>query len=90
MTETHLTEDKGVNVQGYTFFGKSRKEGKGGGVGIFINNSHKPNMAPHYTTRDLEILWISVSRKCAKPIYIGVYYGKQETTCSRNDIQSEM
>ena len=90
MTETHLTEDKGVNVQGYTFFGKSRKEGKGGGVGIFINNSHKPNMAPHYTSRNLEILWISVSRKCAKPIYIGVYYGKQETTCSRNDIQSEM
>ena len=47
-------------------------------------------MTRHYTFPFLEILWISVTRKCAKPVYIGVYYGKQETTCSRNDIQSKM
>lgn len=90
MTETHLTEDRGVIVEGYTFFGKSRTKGKGGGVGIFIKSDLKSTMAPHYTQRDLEILWLSVSRKCAKPIYIGVYYGKQETTCNKNIIQTEM
>ena len=56
MTETHLTEDRGVIVEGYTFFGKSRTKGKGGGVGIFIKSDLKSTMAPHYTQRDLEIL----------------------------------
>ena len=38
-TETHLSDNKGMNVDGYTFFGKARKEGKGGGVGIFVKKA---------------------------------------------------
>ena len=28
--------------------------------------------------RDLELMWVSVNIKSAKPVYIGTYYGKQE------------
>ena len=40
-TETHLTENKGLKVDGYTFFGKARQKGKGGGVGIFVKEEKK-------------------------------------------------
>ena len=46
LSETHLTEDKGLCVEGYTFFGRARKEGKGGGVGIFVKNDKKSIIAP--------------------------------------------
>ena len=52
-TETHLTEDKGVCVEGYTFFGRPRTTGKGGGVGIFVKNEKKTVIAPHYSDREL-------------------------------------
>ena len=90
LTETHMTEDKGVCVDGYTFFGKPRATGKGGGVGIFVKDDKKTIIAPHYSPRDLEIIWVSVSRRCEPPVYIGSYYGKQETTCSNSDIYEEM
>ena len=90
LTETHLTEDKGPLLEGYTFFGKARQGRKGGGVGILVKNDKKSIIAPHYSSRDLEILWVSISRKLAKPLYIGTYYGKQETTCNKTTIQKEM
>ena len=89
-TETHLTEDKGVSVEGYTFFGRPRTTGKGGGVGIFVKNDKKTVIAPHYSDRELEIIWVSVSRESETPLYIGAYYGKQETTCNNATIQEEM
>ena len=89
-TETHLTEDKGASVDGYTFFAKSRNTGKGGGVGVFVKNELKVDVAPHYSSHGLEILWVSVNRKLESPLFIGVYYGKQETTCNIATIQEEM
>ena len=89
-TETHLTENKGASVEGYTFFAKSRTSGKGGGVGVFVKNEEKANVAPHYSSRDLEIVWVSINREAENPLFIGCYYGKQETTCSSATIQEEM
>ena len=89
-SETHLTENKGMKIEGYTYFGRSRSKGKGGGVGIFVKDEKKGQVAPHYSDRELEILWVSVHRKEASPLFIGVYYGKQETTCHKNVIQQEM
>ena len=37
-------------------------------------------VAPHLTERPLEILWVSVARENMKPLFIGVYYGIQEST----------
>ena len=90
LTETHLSEDRGVNFIGYTFIGKARKKAKGGGVGILVKNDKKLIVAPHYSHRDIEILWISIHRKSTSPVYIGTYYGKQETTCSMQKITDEM
>ena len=89
-TETHLTEDRGASVEGYTFFARSRTTGKGGGVGIFVTDEKKTIVAPHHSSRDLEIMWVSVNRKSETPLFIGVYYGKQETTCNNAMIQEEM
>ena len=90
LTETHLSEDKGINLIGYTFVGKARKTAKGGGVGIFVQNDKKPIVAPHYTHRDIELQWISIHRRSTSPLFIGVYYGKQETTCNVQKITEEM
>ena len=90
LTETHLSEDRGMNFIGYTFIGKARKNAKGGGVGILVKNDKKPIVAPHYSHRDIEILWISIHRKSTSPVFIGVYYGKQETTCDMQRITDEM
>ena len=41
VTETHLIEKNGKEVDGYTFFGKARVDKAGGGVGIFVKNTMK-------------------------------------------------
>ena len=89
-TETHLTENKGIGIEGYSFFGKARQTGKGGGVGVFVKNTKKHIVAPHYSTRELEILWVSIHRNSELPLYVGVYYGKQEKTCTNATIAHEM
>ena len=78
LTETHLAGNGGINVEGYTFFGKAREGKKGGGVGLLVKNSMKACVSPHPPMRDLELMWVSVNIKSAKPVYIGTYYGKQE------------
>ena len=71
--ETQLKSNVGVKFTGYTFFGKSRDEKSGGGVGILVQNELKGMVAPHYSNKELEILWVSVRRYKKKPLYIGVY-----------------
>ena len=39
MTETHLSENKGTLIEGYTFFGRARAGKAGGGVGIFVETN---------------------------------------------------
>ena len=90
LAETHLENNVGVRLKGYTYFGRSRTEGSGGGVGIMVKDEIKNRVAPHSTDKDIELVWISVRRHVEKPIYIGVYYGKQESRVSRADIEHEM
>ena len=87
-TETHLPDNKGIKFDGSSFFGKAREEKSGGGVGICVANHLKPIAAPHYSQRDLEILWVSIHRPNQVPIAVGVYYGKQENV-SLEDINEE-
>ena len=47
--ETFLTENKGLKLDGYTFFGNARTTGKGGGVGICVKNDKKSFISPHYS-----------------------------------------
>ena len=47
------------------------------------------HVTPHETKRDLELIWVSVRRQNQCPLYIGVYYGKQETRVRKEDIERE-
>ena len=90
LTETQLRTNTGINFNNYIFFGRKREGKVGGGVGILVRNDIKRNVAPHTTERNLEIQWVSVRRKCLPPLYIGTYYGKQETRTSKLEIENEM
>ena len=90
LTETHLKQNAGVRMTGYTFFGRPRTEGSGGGVGVMVKNEKKSMVAPHITTRELEITWVSITRDRTRPIYVGVYYGKQESKVTKAEIDYEI
>ena len=40
--------------------------------------------------RPIEIIWISIRRRNNDPLFIGCYYGKQESRCSTEEIKTEM
>ncbi len=90
LTETLLPTNSGIQITGYTFFGKSRQNRKGGGIGILIRDEIKNLICLHTSERDIEIMWISVRRKNHHPIFIGCYYRKQETRCNKEEITVEM
>ena len=56
MTETQLRSNTGVNIPGYTFFGRKRENKNGGGVGILVRNDIRQHTAAHYPDQNLEIL----------------------------------
>ena len=89
LAETHLSDNKGVKIDGYTFFGRAREGRNGGGVGIIVKNTMKKRISPHYSVRNIEIMWISISRTPEKPLYVGIYYGKQES-CSMDEMKEEV
>ena len=89
ITETLLQTNGGINVQGFTFFGKARTTSQGGGVGILVRNDIRNNVATHISERPIEIIWISVKRHQSQPIFFGVYYGKQESRITKDQIETE-
>ena len=89
VTETHLSANKGIVIDGYSFFGRAREGRPGGGVGILVKSTMKQIISPHYSQRDIEIVWASMHRSQRRPVHIGVYYGKQEGI-SQEEIKEEM
>ena len=88
-TETKLAGNVGFKVEGYTFCGKSGKTKNCGGVGILVKDDLKHIITPHEPFHDIELFWVSIRQKNKKPIYCGIYYGKQES-CSVQDMKNEM
>ena len=89
-TETMLKSGSRFEIDGYTFCGRNRDTKSSGGVGILVNNEIKDVVTPHETQRDIEMVWVSVRRRARQPVFIGVYYGLQESRNSRNDMLMEM
>ena len=89
-TETMLKSQNEFKIEGYTFFGKYREKRACGGVGILIKNDFKGHIMPHETDKNTELLWVSLKRQNARPVFIGVYYGKQESRNSREEMLLEM
>ena len=56
ITETHLSQNKGIALDGYAFFGRARIGKSGGGVGIFVKESLKQRVTPHYSSREIEVM----------------------------------
>jgi exonuclease III len=89
-TETMMKDAISMKIDGYSFCGKARSEKGCGGVGIFVKNEIKHMTSPHETTKPIEIIWISIKRHDKKPLFIGVYYGWQESRVSKAEIEREM
>ena len=90
LTETQMRSDSNEQIDGYTFFGRKRNGGLGGGVAFLARNDIKSNLMTHYSERNIEIIWTSIRRKAHPPIFIGTYYGKQETRTNKEEIEKEM
>ena len=89
-TETMLSDAKGFKIEGYTFCGKCREKNSKGGVGILVRNDIKHVITPHEPMKNIEMYWISIQRKENETIFCGVYYGKQESGTSKEQISLEM
>ena len=89
LTETQLKSDMGIKFKGYCFFGKQRISNTGGGVGILVKEELKTIVAPYYSERNLEIIWVTLKSSNNRPIFFGSYYGKQES-CPKAEIEMEM
>ena len=87
---TQLKNNVGMRFEGFVFFGRSRIEKSGGGVAILVKEELKNSFSLHVSERNIEILWVSASRTNKKTVYFGVYYGKQETRVSKEEIEEEM
>ena len=90
LTETQLRSNVGMQIEGYQFFCRKREGKNGGGVGILVKNEIRDKIIPHISDRPIEIMWISVRRGNSLPLFIGVYYGKQESRTSKDEIENEM
>ena len=90
IAETLLRTNTGIYVKNYTFFGRKREGKLGGGVGILVRNNLRLNTAPHISSRDIEIMWVSVRRKQMPPLMVGIYYGIQECRVTKSEIENEM
>ena len=55
-----------------------------------MSNDVKHAITPHESIRSLEIYWVSLHRKNRKTIFFGVYYGKQESRTTKEQITLEM
>ena len=89
LTETQLRSDTTQKIDGYCFHGKAREDGTGGGVAILVRDDIRSNCSIYKSDRNIEIMWCSIRRKNLPPIFVGTYYGKQESYPAA-DMENEM
>ena len=90
LTETQMRANVNEKIGGYTLFSRTRKEKNGGGVAILVRDDIKNIVTPHIPNRNIELIWTFIQRKKKRPLFIGSYYGKQETRTSKNEIEREL
>ena len=54
-----------------------------------VRDDQKHIITPHESLHDIELFWVSIQQKNKRPIFCGVYYGKQES-CTNQDMKLEM
>ena len=90
LTETLLPTNSNIELDGYTTFCRARDNGKGGGIAILVRHDINNIVIAHTSDRPIELMWVSVRRRGKPPLFIGCYYGKQETRCNKEKIDEEM
>lgn len=91
ITETKLTADRYIKIEGYRWIGRPRRNKQGGGIGLLIKDSLANQTTIHVVgEEELEILWIKIKRKQQQPVMIGLYYGKQESRTTKTEAEYEV
>ena len=62
------------DIAGYSFISRSRKSGKGGGVGVYVSDEISWVRRLDLENEDIEVLWIEIHPKCSKGILIASVY----------------
>ena len=77
------TGGKPPNIEGYKWIDtKERKKKGGGGVAIAVREDllHRTSQPTNLEKADEESAWIQINTTQNNKLFIGTYYGKQETT----------
>ena len=84
LTETHIIDgqyddnDNLFKIPGYQFIKRNRKDGKGGGVSMFIKDGVEWKRRHDMEHENLECIWIEVHIKDSKSILVAMYYRPPE------------
>ena len=79
LTETLLPSNSNIELEGYTTFCRARDNQKGGGIAILVRDDVTNTVIAHISERPIELMWVSIRRRGKPPLFVGCYYGKQET-----------
>ena len=90
LTETQIRANVNEKIGEYTLFSRTREDKNGGGVAILVRDDIKDLVTPHIPSRNIELIWSFIQRKKKRPLFVGSYYGKQETRTSKNEIEREL
>ena len=84
LSETHVTRYNNINdlykIDDFEFVHRNRKNGKGGGVGIYLRNSLKWNRRQDLENEHVENIWIEINIPKSSSILLGVYYRPPNTS----------
>ena len=86
ITETHLMEKEGLEIEGYTPFRNDRNK-DGGGIAIYVQNQLKYITTIVLKKKDVEeALWVTINNKKVA-IRVGVIYAPQESRTSKEEYE---
>jgi hypothetical protein len=76
VTETWEGRCQPQSLPGYTYIGKPRLGGQGGGVGFYVSRTIAPLTKAFNDTALPESLWLEINthRNNARPVYVGLVY----------------
>ena len=89
ITETQMRSNISEKIDGYTLFSRVRDQKNGGGVAILVRDDIRNIITSQVPERNIELIWAIIQRKKKPPLFIGSYYGKQETRTNKNEIERE-
>ena len=87
-SETHIQDTGNLvfDIAGFTFIGKSRKSGKGGGVGIYTADKHDFIRREDLEAEGIESIFIDLRIKNSKNMLISTFYRPLDSSIHLSNI----